>query len=93
MKSDNSLINCVSKRSNHDKKRYISDWLNLMRMRSPKCAFLVPHFGGTRLTVSIETGASDGRCSDAMTLPIGDWLLFRRWDLFHHIARCTFSHS
>jgi len=47
-----------------------------MRMRRPKCASLVPHFGGARLTVSIETGASNGRCSDAMTLQVGDWLLF-----------------
>jgi len=52
-----------------------------MCMCHPKCASLVSHFGGARLTVSIRTGASNGRCGDAMTLPIGDWLLFRRRDI------------
>jgi len=72
---------------------WIKESMDLMRMRRPKCASPVPHFGGSHLTVSIETGASNGRCSDAMTLPVGDWLLFRRRELFRHIARCTFSHS
>jgi len=68
MSPNNRLIN-VSKRSNHDQKKNKQKTTFSLDQPMHKCTCACLR----TLTVSIANGASN---SDAMTLPIGDWLFF-----------------
>jgi len=86
-KSDmNCPINVVSYGQIAFYKSFILRLVHRMRICSPKHEY----------QVSAGTEASNGCCSDAMTIgdeSVSDWLFFlRRRDILCHIACSTFSH-